>query len=194
MEKYRYDAELDVQFLLTSIAAEMAAVDPSLHKETIKTALKTGGAFCMLFSQEMKDTILGSEALTQEAKTTIGQYRCCPMVVLYEDFIVGLSDDEIKGVTYHELGHIKNGDLNIQVSKPGLQVIGTVENELAADAYASKFVSSELLVSGLTKLIGNIADLSAFYAERFGKTINRSEIFNMLFGQEDFQRRLKALR
>lgn len=83
-----------------------------------------------------------------------GEEKAEATIFVCEEVAASLTEEEVKAVILHESGHIYNGDIYVaeEIEGAALELIVSVEKEIAADAYALRYTSKNSHVSALNKL------------------------------------------
>jgi len=172
-----------------TIASEVEAL-PFEHRRPVKIKIFTAGG-CMSFMQGQTEidhvrSLLGDAVA--DTMTIGGQ------VVIFRDFLKGMTDEEVKAIVYHEIGHLKFdhmsqfahacNDLNLMVS---------VTAELEADAFSASIVGKEVMKSALHKIITNFPDVVMQWSN---DSVVKKEVeleIQQVFASEMITARFKAL-
>lgn len=191
MSNYSMIAGYNAALMVTTVAEELAAITPDLHKSTLKTICISGGAMCINITQEYIDYLLNSEQVTDEAKVTIATYKPVPTVIMYEDFFTNVTKGEAQAILMHEVGHIVH-EHHLQAATEGVFNLVT-ENEMMADAFAAEKTSKQDMVNGLKKLLLNTGTKIAEIAKEKGKEYSAEEYYQEAMSQPHIQARFAAL-
>lgn len=191
---------------MTTIKIESAAVQYALaenaYQEHAATNIMVGTGGAMSFFVTEKLIELNVQAATTElAKETFKNLTLGPNVVLIEEFLVGLSEEEVEAITQHEVGHCELGHVNAGLNDDmekngGSSIVLQLDMELAADRYSALRVGAMVLVSALSKLTDNIFTVGNTLpggTSIFGG-ISKNEWDDHIRNNGDFQARLTALR
>ena len=126
-------------------------------KEAIGAIFTVGGVYAVNLTQEALD-IMGTTGVD------VSMYQPGPMLVSIAEFTEGLTEEEAKAVVAHEVGHLKHDHLELEMTVVNGVRVSTHEHaELQADAYAVSLGLGEALISGIEKLVGNVAYYFGIY-------------------------------
>lgn len=197
MATYYHFGEFGANLIVTTIEEEMVTLTKSEErKNALRTFVTSGGGFCFNAAKEVLDGMrqefcrIGGNALVLDV------LKPGPTVVMLEDFFEHHTDDEIRAIMLHEMGHAVNGDCNIE----GV-VVNTVNNlyvntdvEIRADKFAAERTSPSVVASAIKKCLKAQAKLIAAFAspnKRAG--IDQSKLYKELLSDEVIQERLAKL-
>ena len=127
------------------------------RKEAIGAIFTVGGVYAVNLTEEAL-SIMGA------AGADTSMYQPGPMVVSISEFTEGLTEEEAKAVVAHEVGHLKHDHLELEMTEVnGVRISLHEHAELQADAYAVSLGLGEALISGIEKLVGNVAYYFGIY-------------------------------
>ena len=153
------------------------------RKEAIRAIFTVGGVYVVSLTEEALSNMGAAGADTS-------MYQPGPMVVSISEFTEGLTQEEVKAVIAHEVGHLKHDHLHLDIPEVNGVRVSTHEHaELQADAYAVSLGLGEALISAIEKLVGNVA----YY---FGIYTSNKNLGDMYYQEvlESVQYRFAAIR
>lgn len=152
-------------------------------EDAVKAIFTVGGVYVVNLTEEAL-SIMGT------AGADVSVYQPGPMVVSISEFTEGLTQEEVKAVIAHEVGHLKHDHLHLDIPEVNGVRVSTHEHaELQADAYAVSLGLGEALISAIEKLVGNVA----YY---FGIYTSNKNLGDMYYQEvlESVQYRFAAIR
>lgn len=166
----------------------LLSVQKEVRDKVAQTIFEKCGCYSANLSQEV---ILNSQSvLTEEAYQELQMAKPMPLVVMVDDFVVGLSPQEIDAIFYHEVGHLA---LNHLAEYEGLSLEEKQSCEIQADAFSAQFVPPTHLFSGLYRVIQNSASIMGSAMEKQGKTFDYEWYVSQIWNHPSIAERRQKL-
>lgn len=162
----------DVFVEVTTLEMQLAAITESHRQETLKRLCITGGALVVHLTEEALQHIQVSGVLNSQAREQFTEVKSGYYITLIEDFMIGLEKSEVEALFQHEVGHLKHGMPETTAENTQCGILMSLEDELAADAYAVQQVGTQVVQSALIKLLGNRYRVAEQYGFQLPDTID----------------------
>lgn len=193
IEKGIYAVDHDIEVLLETASKEA-------EKMLYTTMLRTGGAYSMELTEEVKTTAINSGILSGE---DIAKLNSAPMgfyIQVYNCMFEEHSKAEKAAIFNHELAHIKLGhltvseELRVLLAQGEAIVIDNVDYELAADSFGAFKTSKKTMASAVSKCLRATAKLIAELSlKKKGVSLDRQDLYDSFMETDSIRARMKAL-
>lgn len=172
-----------------SLQSELSVLPKEYHREVKIKVFATMGCASFIQTQEQIDHVRKAVSETVADAMTVG-----PQVVIFREFVTELSDEEIKAIVFHELGHIKQDHL-VKYSNlcNELGFLDNVQAEIEADSYAASVVGKEVMKSALYKVITGMPNVIQTWTNNSVDILQVQAEYQQILTSEMMTKRFKAL-